>query len=179
LKAVISCTVPERESTTCAADSGFFVGHYKARGHHPPLVNVDATDTDKRDELGLCLLGEHPSGQRKLGFDKKVVANLLNSLDKREHLSPVDNTVDKLPTGRSSGGLSMREIKGLSMDSIQAHKILNEVKEGIWHSQNDIVRALVTTGDIDVRCPNLESDTSTFTDDRDSPFPVLSALQIS
>jgi hypothetical protein len=35
------------------------------------------------------------------------------------------------------------------MDSIQAHKILNEVKEGIWHSQNDIVRALVTTGDID------------------------------
>jgi len=81
--------------------------HKSARGHHPPLVNVDATDTDKRDELGLCLLGEHPSGQRKLGFDKKVVANLLNSLDKREHLSPVDNTVDNLPTGTPSGGLSM------------------------------------------------------------------------
>jgi hypothetical protein len=81
--------------------------HKSTRGHHPPLVNVDATDTDKRDELGLCLLGEHPSGQRKLGFDKKVVANLLNSLDKREHLSPVDNTVDKLPTGTPSGGLSM------------------------------------------------------------------------
>ena len=77
------------------------------RGHHPPLVNVDATDTDKRDELALCLLGEHPSGQRQVGFDKKVVANLLNSLDKREHLSPVDNTVDKLPTGNPSGGLSM------------------------------------------------------------------------
>jgi hypothetical protein len=149
------------------------------RGHHPPLVNVDATDTDKRDELGLCLLGEHPSGQRKLGFDKKVVANLLNSLDKREHLSPVDNTVDNLPTGRSSGGLSMREIKGLSMDSIQAHKILNEVKEGIWHSQNDIVRALVTTGDIDVRCVNLESHSSTGTDDRGSPLLLPSALQIS
>jgi len=81
--------------------------HKSTRGHHPPLVNVDATDTDKRDELGLCLLGEHPSGQRKLGFDKKVVANLLNSLDKREHLSPVDNTVDKLPTGTPSGGFSM------------------------------------------------------------------------
>ena len=160
-----------------AVVSGFFIGCYKTRGHHPPLVNVDATDTDKRDELGLCLLGEHPSGQRKLGFDKKVVANLLNSLDKREHLSPVDNTVDKLPTGRSSGGLSMREIKGLSMDSIQAHKILNEVKEGIWHSQNDIVRALVTTGDIDVRCPNLESYSSTGTDDRDSPYLLPSALQ--
>jgi hypothetical protein len=38
------------------------------------------------------------------------------------------------------------------MDSIQAHKILNEVKEGIWHSQNDIVRALVTTGDIHDKC---------------------------
>jgi hypothetical protein len=38
------------------------------------------------------------------------------------------------------------------MDSIQAHKILNEVKEGIWHSQNDIVRALVTTGDIHGKC---------------------------
>ena len=81
--------------------------HKSTRGHHPPLVNVDATDTDKRDELALCLLGEHPSGQRQVGFDKKVVANLLNSLDKREHLSPVDNTVDKLPTGNPSGGLSM------------------------------------------------------------------------
>ena len=43
------------------------------------------------------------------------------------------------------------------MDTIQAHKILNEVKEGIWHSQNDIVRALVTTGDIEVRCFKLDS----------------------
>ena len=163
--------------STSAAVSGFFVGFDKARGHHPPLENVDATDSDKRDELGLCLLGEHPSGQRKLGFDKKVVANLLNSLDKREHLSPVDNTVDNLPTGRSSGGLSMREIKGLSMDSIQAHKILNEVKEGIWHSQNDIVRALVTTGDIDVRCPNLELDSVTGIDDRTRPYLLPSALQ--
>jgi hypothetical protein len=81
--------------------------HKPTRGHHPPLVNVDATDTDKRDELALCLLNEHFSGQRQVGFDKKVVANLLNSLDKREHLSPVDNTVDKLPTGNPSGGLSM------------------------------------------------------------------------
>ena len=86
---------------------GAFLLPSHVRGHHPPLVNVDATDTDKRDELALCLLGEHPSGQRQVGFDKKVVANLLNSLDKREHLSPVDNTVDKLPTGNPSGGLSM------------------------------------------------------------------------
>jgi hypothetical protein len=113
LKAVISCTVPERESTTCAADSGFFVGHYKARGHHPPLVNVDATDTDKRDELALCLLGEHPSGQRQVGFDKRLIAPLLNSLDKREHLSSVDNTVDKLPTGTPSGGPSTSNVLNL------------------------------------------------------------------
>ena len=86
---------------------GAFLLSLSGRGHHPPLENVDATDSDKRDELALCLLGEHPSGQRQVGFDKKVVANLLNSLDKREHLSPVDNTVDKLPTGTPSGGLSM------------------------------------------------------------------------
>jgi len=63
------------------------------------------------------------------------------------------------------------------MDTIQAHKILNEVKEGIWHSQNDIVRALVTTGDIDVRCPNLDSHSSIGTDDRVSPLLLPSALQ--
>ena len=63
------------------------------------------------------------------------------------------------------------------MDTIQAHKILNEVKEGLYHTQNDIVRALVTTGDIDVRCPNLEPDTFTGTDDRNSPYPLPSDLQ--
>ena len=36
------------------------------RGHHPPLDAVEATNSDKRGESGLCLLGEHPSGQRKL-----------------------------------------------------------------------------------------------------------------
>ena len=177
MKAIYTCLAPSSGFRNGAVVSGFFIVRSKARGHHPPLVNVDATDTDKRDELALCLLGEHPSGQRQVGFDKKVVAPLLNSLDKREHLSPVDNTVDKLPTGTPSGGLSMREIKGLSMDSIQAHKILNEVKEGIWHSQNDIVRALVTTGDIHARCPNLESYSSTGTDDRNSPYLLPSALQ--
>ena len=63
------------------------------------------------------------------------------------------------------------------MDTIQAHKILNEVKEGLYHTQNDIVRALVTTGDIHARCVNLESDTSTGTDDRSSPYLLPSALQ--
>jgi len=63
------------------------------------------------------------------------------------------------------------------MDTIQAHKILNEVKEGIWHSQNDIVRALVTTGDIDVRCPNVDFDAAARTGDRNSPYPFNSALQ--
>lgn len=63
------------------------------------------------------------------------------------------------------------------MDTIQAHKILNEVKEGLYHTQNDIVRALVTTGDIDVRCTNLESYSSTGNDDRVSPYLLPSALQ--
>ena len=116
VKAVISCTVPEGESTTCAVDSGFFVGHYKTRGHHPPLENVDATDSDKRDELALCLLNEHFSGQRQVGFDKRLIAPLLNSLDKREHLSPVDNTVDNLPTGTPSGGPSTSNVLNLQRE---------------------------------------------------------------
>jgi len=63
------------------------------------------------------------------------------------------------------------------MDTIQAHKILNEVKEGLYHTQNDIVRALVTTGDLDARCFNLESYSFTGTDDRVSPYLLPSALQ--
>lgn len=90
--------------------------HKSTRGHHPPLVNVDATDTDKRDELALCLLGEHPSGQRQVGFDKRLIAPLLNSLDKREHLSPVDNTVDNLPTGTPSGGPSTSNVLNLQRE---------------------------------------------------------------
>jgi hypothetical protein len=92
---------------------GAFLLSSSVRGHHPPLVNVDATDTDKRDELALCLLNEHFSGQRQVGFDKRLIAPLLNSLDKREHLSPVDNTVDKLPTGTPSGGPSTSNVLNL------------------------------------------------------------------
>ena len=75
--------------TQCRRLGAFLLPSY-VRGHHPPLVNVDATDTDKRDELALCLLNEHFSGQRQVGFDKRLIAPLLNSLDKREHLSPVE-----------------------------------------------------------------------------------------
>ena len=46
-----------------AVVSGFFVGSHKTRGYHPPLYAVEATKYDKRGELALCLLGEHPSGQ--------------------------------------------------------------------------------------------------------------------
>ena len=99
-----------------AAVSGFFIGCYKTRGHHPPLENVDATDSDKRDELALCLLNEHFSGQRQVGFDKRLIAPLLNSLDKREHLSPVDNTVDNLPTGTPSGGPSTSNVLNLQRE---------------------------------------------------------------
>jgi len=85
-----------------AVVSGFFVGSHKTRGYHPPLVNVEATDTDKRNALALCLLGEHPSGQRQVGLDKSAALKS-GSLDKRELLSPVNNTVDNLPTGPRLG----------------------------------------------------------------------------
>ena len=45
-----------------AVVSGFFV-LLGSRGFHPALENVAATDSDKRGESSLCLLGEHPSGQ--------------------------------------------------------------------------------------------------------------------
>ena len=58
----------------------------------------------------MCLLGEHPSGQRKT---EPAMVNR----DKREAVSTVDMSVDipvdNLPTGPSSGALSMgnRKIK--------------------------------------------------------------------
>ena len=54
------------------------------RGHDLPLENVDATDSDKRGEQGVYLL-------RKLGVVKTLVEVVLNNLDKREHLTLVDN----------------------------------------------------------------------------------------
>ena len=113
MKAIYTCLAPLLGNRNGAVVSGFFIVRSKTRGHHPPLVNVDATDTDKRDELALCLLNEHFSGQRQVGFDKRLIAPLLNSLDKREHLSSVDNTVDKLPTGTPSGGPSTSNVLNL------------------------------------------------------------------
>ena len=63
------------------------------------------------------------------------------------------------------------------MNKHQANQLLNEVREGILYPQSVIIKALVTTGDIHAKCPNLEPDTSTRTDDRDSPFCLPSALQ--
>ena len=64
------------------------------------------------------------------------------------------------------------------MDSIQAHKILNEVKEGIWHSQNDIVRALVTTGDIHDKCSSPYNIPSNRFSPNDSPSVSDFVLQV-
>jgi hypothetical protein len=63
------------------------------------------------------------------------------------------------------------------MNKHQANQLLNEVREGILYPQSVIIKALVTTGDIYAKCPNLESDIPTGNDDSDSPFPLPSALQ--
>ena len=62
--------------------SGFFVfsDWNIKRGHNPPLENVDATDSDKRGEQGVCLL-------RKFGAVKTLEGLTPFKLDKREHLS--------------------------------------------------------------------------------------------
>jgi hypothetical protein len=54
------------------------------RGHDLPLENVDATDSDKRVEQGVYLL-------RKLGVVKTLEGQNPFRLDKREHLTLVDN----------------------------------------------------------------------------------------
>jgi hypothetical protein len=63
------------------------------------------------------------------------------------------------------------------MNKQEAHIVLNQVREGVLHPQSVIIKALTITGDIHARCPNLESDTSTRTDDRVSPLILPSALQ--
>ena len=65
------------------------------------------------------------------------------------------------------------------MNKQEANIILNQVREGIMHPLATVIKALTITGDIHARCVNLESDSATRTDGRDSPFPLPSALQIS
>jgi len=65
------------------------------------------------------------------------------------------------------------------MNKHEANQVLNQVREGILYPQSVIIKALTITGDIHARCTNLESDSSTGTDGRDSPFPLPSSLQIS
>jgi hypothetical protein len=63
------------------------------------------------------------------------------------------------------------------MNKHQANQLLNEVREGILYPQSVIIKALTITGDIHARCVNLDSHSSTGIDDRNSPYPLPSALQ--
>ena len=83
LKPLRKPTLPRSEGNDRGGSlSGFFVfsDWNIKRGHNPPLVNVDATDTDKRVEQGVCLL-------RKFGAVKTLEGLTPFKLDKREHLS--------------------------------------------------------------------------------------------
>lgn len=63
------------------------------------------------------------------------------------------------------------------MNKHQANQVLNEVREGVLYPQSVIIKALVTTGDIHAKCPNLESDIPTRNDDSDSPNHLYADLQ--
>ena len=63
------------------------------------------------------------------------------------------------------------------MNKHEANQVLNQVRKGILYPQSVIIKALTITGDIDVRCVNLDPHSSTGTDDRDSPYLLPSALQ--
>jgi hypothetical protein len=63
------------------------------------------------------------------------------------------------------------------MNKHQANQLLNEVREGILYPQSVIIKALVTTGDIYAKCPNLESHIPIGNDDSDSPNHLYADLQ--
>ena len=74
--------------------------------------------------------------------------------------------------------LSLLLSKGFThMNKHQANQVLNQVREGIFYPESAIIKALVTTGDIYAKCPNLESHIPTGNDDSDSPNHLPSALQ--
>lgn len=43
------------------------------------------------------------------------------------------------------------------MNKHEAHIVLNQVREGVLHPESVVIKALVTTGDINVRCFELGS----------------------
>jgi len=45
------------------------------------------------------------------------------------------------------------------MTKYEAHIILNQVREGVIYPQSVVLKALVTTGDINVRCVSVDSRT--------------------
>ena len=63
------------------------------------------------------------------------------------------------------------------MNKHEANQLLNQVREGIFHPQSAIIRALTITGDIHVKCPSLDIHSDTGTGDRTYPYPLPSALQ--
>lgn len=63
------------------------------------------------------------------------------------------------------------------MNKHEANQLLNQVKEGIFHPQSAIIKALTITGDIYAKCTNVDSNPHTGTGDRTSPYMLPSALQ--
>jgi hypothetical protein len=63
------------------------------------------------------------------------------------------------------------------MNKHEANQVLNQVREGIFHPQSVIIKALVTTGDIHARCVNLDNDIHSGTGHRHSPNPSSTLIQ--
>ena len=87
----------------------------------------------------------------------------------------------KRGSGRDANACPKEELErspeGKGMTKFEAHIVLNQVRDGVLHPESVVIAALCLTGDIYAKCPNLESDTSTGTDDRTHPYPLHSALQ--
>jgi hypothetical protein len=198
LKAVISCTVPLGESTTCAVDSGFFIAPTTSAVPHTLISAPDCgsvggkrftlTETCKGSIGKRVHEGFAPSDKQAcrliVNCCRDRISGLINKAangikGKTPMLTP-NRVTYRTQTNHHPYTLSLLLSKGFThMNKQEANQVLNQVREGLLHPQSVIIKALTITGDIHARCTNLESDTSARTDDRNSPFPLPSSLQIS
>ena len=63
------------------------------------------------------------------------------------------------------------------MNKHEANQLLNQVREGIFHPQSAIIKALTITGDIYAKCPNLDSTADSGCTHSPSPSVHHAALQ--
>ena len=63
------------------------------------------------------------------------------------------------------------------MNRLEAHIILNQVREGVMHPLATVIKALTITGDIHAKCVSLDSTADSRFSSSDSPHVLDAAVQ--